>query len=309
MPAPFVQLPFGALPALPTRPHTFFDLPVQRVNVWTEALGDVDTALRVVGAGPPLLLVHGLMTTGYSWRYALPELAAHYTCYVPDLVGAGLTPCPDRRLAAEDVADWLVALQEALGIRGCDGVGNSMGGYLTMWAALRHPGAFRKLLNLHGPGVPDLRLHALWLAMRLPGSQAVLGALVRRDPRRWAHRNVHYWDESLKSLEEAQEYGDVLATDNGLQGFHRQLRDMMDVRGVRRFLTTLRSRRDGGCDFPVPLLLLYARHDPMVPPRVGRVLGEAVPDADLQWLEAGSHFAHVDATEAFVAAALAFFAS
>ena len=26
---------------------------------------------------------------------------------------------------------------------------------------------------------------------------------VRRDPLRWVHTNVHYWDESLKSIEEA----------------------------------------------------------------------------------------------------------
>ncbi len=34
---------------------------------------------------------------------------------------------------------------------------------------------------------------------------AILRALVALDPLRWAHRNVHYFDESLKSREEAEE--------------------------------------------------------------------------------------------------------
>jgi pimeloyl-ACP methyl ester carboxylesterase len=56
----------------------------------------------------------------------------------------------------------------------------------------------------------------------------------------------------------------------------------------------------------VPLQLVYARRDPMVPPSVGERLARLVPGAELAWLEAGSHFAHVDAPEALLAAALPF---
>jgi hypothetical protein len=40
-----------------------------------------------------------------------------------------------------------------------------------------------------------------------------------------AHRNVHYYDESLKSLEEAREYGEPLATASGAESFIRYLAD------------------------------------------------------------------------------------
>lgn len=306
MSEPFVQLPFEDLPDTPRVPHPWFDVPTRTVDVWTEALGETTTVVRVLGEGPPLLLVHGLMTTGYSYRYVIEALAQDFTVYVPDLVGAGDATKPDRFCGPEAVADWIAALVERLGIVGCDVVGNSMGGYLMMWAVLRHPRTFGSLVQLHGPAVAAPRLWALWAAIRLPGARSILGALVRRDPRRWAHRNVHYWDESLKSLEEAGVYGDVLATPDGLVGFHRQLRDMMNAPDLRRFARVLAARRKAGCGFPIPLLLLYARRDPMVPPSTGEALKALLRDVDLVWLDEGSHFAHVDAPAAFLQAARRF---
>ena len=299
---PFEQLPFAELPELPRRPHGWLDLPVQRVTTESEGLGTVDWAYRRVGQGPPLLLVHGLMTTGYSFRYLVDRLKDRRTLIVPDLPGAGDTVASGR-MGPEAVADALAAFQEAVGIEGCDVVGNSMGGYLCLWLVLRHPRSVGRLVDLHGPAFPEARLWALQAVIRLPGAQAILGALVRRDPRRWAHKNVHYWDESLKSLEEAAVYGDVLATSRGLGGFVAQLRDMMDPRGLVRLQRALRDRRGR---LPVPVQLVYARHDPMVSPAVGAQLAEQLDGVELVWLEEGSHFAHVDATDAFVASVAEF---
>ena len=70
----------------------------------------------------------------------------------------------------------------------------------------------------------------------------------------------------------------------------------------------LRTRRDAGQAFPVPLLLLYARQDPLVLPAIGEQLAALVPDARLEWLEQTSHFAHVDTPEAVLAAIRPFLA-
>lgn len=47
----------------------------------------------------------------------------------------------------------------------------------------------------------------------------------------------------------------------------------------------------------MPLLLLYSRLDPLVPPATGEKLHALVPDARLEWLAESSHFAHVDSPE------------
>lgn len=300
---PFHRGRFEDLPARPRRPHPYFETKAQDVAVTTPALGKVRGHVRIHGSGPPLLLVHGLMTSSYSWRYVLEPLGREYTLYVPDLPGAGRSDGPlepvyhPRALAA-----WLGGLQRELGIRGSRVIGNSMGGYLCMWLALDDAESMSRLLNVHSPGVPEARLLALRAALGLPGARAVLSAWIRRDPLRWAHANVHYWDESLKSLEEAHEYGDPLATEAGARAFIKHLGEAMGLGPIQEFQRELLARKNRGERFPVPLLHLYARKDPMVPPRFGPVMAERT-GAPLVWLDDASHFAHVDATDRFLAAA------
>ena len=71
------------------------------------------------------------------------------------------------------------------------------------------------LVDVHSPGVPMARLWALRAALGTRAGQVLLDRMIALDPRRWVHRNVHYRDESLKSLEEAEEYGRPLDTPEG----------------------------------------------------------------------------------------------
>ncbi|MGD0525533.1 MAG: alpha/beta hydrolase [Polyangiaceae bacterium] len=304
--SPFSRGPFEALPERPRVAHPYFDTRAEEVPVTTTALGPMRAHVRVHGSGPPLLLVHGLMTSSYSWRYVLEPLGQRFTLYVPDLPGAGRSDRPlGGPYSPEALVEWLAALQRALGIRGERVIGNSMGGYLCMRLALADPEAISRLVNVHSPGVPEARLRVLGAALAIPGAKAVLARWIRRQPLRWAHANVHYFDESLKSLEEAHEYGDPLATPDGVRAFIKYLGETMAIGPIREFHRQLAERRARGQAFPVPLVHLYARRDPMVPARFGPILAEAT-GAELVWLEQASHFAHVDAVERFLPPVLAF---
>ena len=304
---PFQRGRFADLPETPRRAHRFFDLSEERVVVDSTPFGRVGISYRACGAGEPLLLVHGLMTTSYSWRYVVDELARTRRVIAIDLPGCGRSDKPrDARYGAPELAHFLVELAGALAIRGCSVVGNSMGGYLCMRAALLDRGAFGRVVNIHSPGVPDWRYRVLGGALATPGVAAALSWWIRRAPQRWAHRNVHYFDETLKSLEEAAEYGDPLASSDGARAFIGYLKDAFAPRDVAAFVAELASRRQAGQPFPVPLLLLYSRQDPLVPPSVGERLHELLPDAPLVWLESTSHFAHVDTPEAVLGALVPF---
>jgi pimeloyl-ACP methyl ester carboxylesterase len=293
--APFEQLPFEDVPELPIAPHPWHAATRRDVMIETPELGAVRVAVREYGAGPPLLLVHGLMTAGYSWRYVLPRLATSYRMIIPDLPGAGASDHPDVYLGPDVLARAIIAFVDAEKIRGCAAIGNSMGGYLCMRAALLDAGVFSRLVDLHSPGVPTARMVALRWAMRVLPARAIVDWLVRRDPERWVHRNVHYFDEALKSREEHREYAAPLATAAGRKTFYRALHDTLDVREMRAFVRALRATT-----FPIPLLLVYAERDPVVPPVVGDRLRALVPAARFVRLADASHFAHVDAVERFV---------
>jgi pimeloyl-ACP methyl ester carboxylesterase len=298
---PFRQLPFRDLPERPRIPHRWAEVETHRAVIATEAYGELDTAWYTYGSGPPLLLVHGLMTAAWSWRYVLPLLGDRFTLVMPDLPGSGATAKPDATYEPDRLADWLGGFVGRLGLRGCAAIGNSLGGYLALRLAIRDPGALGRLVDLHSPGVPLARLWALAAVIRMPGAERLLRALVHRDPERWVHRNVHYYDESLKSLEEARVWAEPLRSVEGVRAFHRILRDTLDPRQMRAFLGELHR-------VSIPTLLVYATTDPLVPPWIGDALAERIPGAGLVRLDQASHFAHVDAPDRFVAAVDAFLA-
>ncbi|MBF4998659.1 alpha/beta hydrolase [Nocardia sp. BSTN01] len=303
---PFRRQPFAHLPEQPARVHPYYMSEAHEAAMESAALGTLRIHYRTYGDGEPLLLVHGLMTSSYSWRYVLDGLGAHYRLIIPDLPGAGRSSGPSRRLSVARLGSWLGEFQEAIGVRGCAVMGNSLGGYLVLSHALADPGAYSRVVAIHPPAFPEARLHAMRAALSLPGAGRVFGSWVRRDTARWAHRTVHYYDDTLKSLEEMREYGDPLKSADGTRAFVSYLRDVMRPSDFAEFVDELRWRGTEGRSFPVPLQLLYARQDPMVDPSVGERLAALIPDARLDWVERSSHFVQVDSPAETVACVLRF---
>lgn len=305
---PFQQMPYAEVPELPRLPHGFAKTTGRTIAIDWPAGQRTSIHVRVMGdeGRPPLLLVHGFMTSSYSWRYVFEALARDYSVYAPDLPGAGRSGKPDTSYHPDALAHAIGAIIDALGIRGAPVIGNSLGGYLCMRLALADPGAISRLVNLHSPGLPTARNWVLKAALRItPFPAAVVRKLVWRDPRRWVHTNVHYFDESLKSREEHREYAMPLETPEGVHAFHRMLAETMDAGAMRAFRARLVALNG---HFPIPLQLVYAKADPMVPPSIGKELARLLPEAEYVELERGSHFAHVDAPDLFLATALPFLA-
>ncbi len=303
---PFDRLPFESIPELPRRPHQYFESEGRELELESEHFGRHLVHYREQGSGPPLLLIHGLITSSYSWRYVIAPLAQRFRVIAPDLPGAGRSAVPDVRYTASAMARWIIDFARAIGAHGSVAIGNSMGGYLAMRAVLEEPSVFSRLVNIHSPGLPEARLYALSAALKIPGARSALAAVARRDPERWVHRNVHYYDETLKSREEAREYGTPISTLEGSKAFVRYLAETLSPQSMTEFVRELTRLRDCEKGFPVPLLLIYARRDPMVPPEMGERLYALVPEAELVWLEKSSHFSHVDTPEPLLEAALPF---
>jgi pimeloyl-ACP methyl ester carboxylesterase len=106
------------------------------------------SSLRVerIGAGPPVLLVHGSVTGGAStWGGQLP-LAERFTLVVADRPGYGQTPM----VAQEDFETDAPLVAEALG-DGAHLVGHSYGGVVSLMAAAQRPEAVRSLTVIEPP--------------------------------------------------------------------------------------------------------------------------------------------------------------
>lgn len=307
MPKRFKQLPFELIAESPRIPHGYSLSEPRELMIDSANFGRMRIHYRRFGRGEPLLLIHGLMTSSYSWRYVLQALGEHFELFMPDLPGNGLTDKPrNGSFQVRDLAEWIGEFQRALDLEGCKAVGNSMGGFLCMQLALARPRSFSRLVNLHSPGLPIFRMQALAWALKIPGAKTLLQRAILRDPYRWAHRHVHYFDESLKSQEESRAYGDPLSTPDGAWSLVRYLAETFDPRGLHAFERQLRERLARQVCFPVPLLLVYAHEDPMVPPVIGTRLHRLLPESSLVWLADTSHFMHVDSPERVVPLLLGF---
>ena len=87
------------------------------------------------GAGPPLILLHGLMGYSFSWRFTLPALAPYCTCYAPDLLGAGFSDRPKIDHSMRATALRVIRFAEQLKLESFDLLGTSRGGAVAMCAA------------------------------------------------------------------------------------------------------------------------------------------------------------------------------
>lgn len=126
-------------------------------------------------AGVPLVLVHGLGSTGRIWELVAPLMARRFRVLAPDQRGHGLTTKPETGYDWGDVSDDLIALLNALGLERVALVGHSWGADVALEFAVRHPQRL-EVLGLVDGGIVDFQAHlGLLEAERLLEPQPVWG--------------------------------------------------------------------------------------------------------------------------------------
>jgi pimeloyl-ACP methyl ester carboxylesterase len=144
------------------------------------------------GDGPPVILVHGLAASLHDWEALVPDLATSgYRAFAVDLLGHGESYKPDDPLAYSldslfaSLEEWIGQIIESPPFFL---VGHSLGGYLCLKYARRHPEKVRAMalidpLYSMGQVSPLLRwlnAHLAWAAraiqiVPLPVIDRVLG--------------------------------------------------------------------------------------------------------------------------------------
>lgn len=109
--------------------------------------GDLTISYAEIGKGPPLVLLHGGLTTAaMSWSGRYDQLGEHFHVFAPDTRGHGRTNNPTGQLRYEQLAEDVVAFCSALDIEHPLIVGYSDGGQTAIELALRHPGFARAMV-------------------------------------------------------------------------------------------------------------------------------------------------------------------
>ncbi len=109
----------------------------------------------VGGAGPPLVLVHGLGGAASNWLRVAPALAAVRRVIVPELPGHGGSQSLPAAPTLDPFAEAVLAVLEHEGALPAPWVGHSLGGLVGVRAAVRRPDAVTGLVLAAAAGTPS----------------------------------------------------------------------------------------------------------------------------------------------------------
>ncbi|MBI5625458.1 MAG: alpha/beta hydrolase [Elusimicrobia bacterium] len=125
--------------------------------------GGVQVHVLSIGEGEPLLLLHGLGASSYSWRCLLPSLGEKFRVHALDWPGFGRSQQPmDFDYSVDGMKTWLGSFMDAMGIEKAYLAGNSMGGMAALAFASAHPERVARLALLGTPVYLENRPQLLW---------------------------------------------------------------------------------------------------------------------------------------------------
>ena len=143
---------------------------------------DLTVAFRSVGAGAPLVLLHGFLCDSRAWRRQLEDLADDFRLIAWDAPGAGESSDPPDTFTITDWADCLAGFLDAVGVREANIVGLSWGGLLAQEFYRLYPsrvlrlilaGTYAGWLGSLGPDVARERLTRCEQESHLPPDEFV----------------------------------------------------------------------------------------------------------------------------------------
>ncbi len=115
----------------------------------------INIRIAELGAGPPLLLIHGWPEFWFTWAKIMPLLAKNFRVIAPDLRGFGGTdkiPAGySREMTTELHAADLAALMDALNIPACGIVAHDIGALIAQTLIRTHPGRCKRFFAFDCP--------------------------------------------------------------------------------------------------------------------------------------------------------------
>ena len=256
-------------------------------------------AYVTAGRGPALLLIHGIGDSSDTWRPVVEPLAEDHTVIAPDLLGHGRSEKPRADYTIAGFANGMRDLLSVLEVERATVVGHSLGGGVAAQFAYQFPERCERLVLVGSGGVgrsvsPMLRLAAV------PGIEALmplLGLAPVRVAGRLGAELLRILDTALgRDAEELLAVFDALPDTSARRAILRTLRSGVDWRGQVITMLDRAYLAEG-----LPTLLVWGRHDAVIPLGHGRLAHAAMPGSELEIFDDAGHFPHHADPERFAA--------
>lgn len=244
-----------------------------------------------VGEGDALVLVHGLAASWQNWLENIPRLARSRRVIAIDLPGFGRSQVAAGETSIDSFVRVVSSLCRELGLSRIDYAGNSMGGQIGIRLAAGNPTLVRRLILVSPAGLSTSRIVEREVA-RFSGMGVLAGRYATRYRRglaarpgfrRRIFRGIVYRPE-LMSPALAFELLDGIGRRGLVPAFRSLAKD-----NVRELLAGVAA----------PTVVLWGRHDRMVPLRDADVFAGEIPTAEKVVYPDTAHLSMLEQPERF----------
>lgn len=237
------------------------------------------------GAGPAVVIVHGVGGTKEDWVGIATQLSRDHTVYSIDMLGFGASSkdVPDLTIPVQ--ADAIKELLHREGIPEVSLIGNSLGAWVAATFAAKHPQLTNRLVLVDAAGFKAMfngRPPVNLFPETLDEMQKLQTYLLSSE---WAHTRA-YAEKALAKL-------DASGTKQAAQG-------------VLKGLYVSAKLDDIGSQIQSPTLIVWGSADKLFPLPVADMVAGMVPGARKEVIAEAGHFPHVDRPEAFLLAVAPF---
>ncbi|HEX2728603.1 MAG TPA: alpha/beta hydrolase [Rubrobacteraceae bacterium] len=251
---------------------------------------------NVIGGGPPVVLVHGWLSSSRVWDGLAGRLAQRFTVYTLDLTGFGESDKPLSGYGVRYGSRLLYAFCAHFGLTRTSVIGHDIGGNMAVKLAADHPDVVGRLVLVATPANEEqIDLPTpLWLAT-LPVVGPIfytLGRLVRGVRRMWLKPFVVHPEDLTEDAIEDAAMSTPAAASKTLNITRREIAGGRLARQARII--------------KVPVLLVAGEEDQIVDPQAVGVWTRGISQAEVVLMDECGHMPMIERTSEFNAQILAF---
>ncbi len=243
------------------------------------------------GRGRPVLLLHGWLNSWAVWRNSMNVLGREFKIYALDFFGFGESGDQANDFSVDNFVTLVDQFMDRMGIIRAPLVGHSMGGTVSLSAALRFPEKIVKVIVVGSPIVGESLSPLLKLAAWKGWTGLAESAPFLFKPVQSGLQPLLKSYGYIISRGDGKMVGEMLAHDLGKLNAAPFLESIGTLRN-----TDLRTRLN---TVQIPVLGIYGKRDVIVNPNQSRVLRESLPTSKIDWFENSGHFPMIDEADRF----------
>lgn len=255
-------------------------------------------------ADSTIVLVHGLGGYVENWELNIEALAQRHRVYALDMMGFGRSDKPQTSYAIRELAIFVGAFMETLGLERAALVGHSMGGSVALQLTLLSSEKVSQLVLVNSGGF-GREVSSVFRMLSIP----LLGNLLMRPNKKAIEQGLKasFFDETLVTPERVERGFEMASLPGVKRTVLTAIRTSVNLRGAKT--TALGPIFDNLERISVPTLVIWGKQDTAVPLAHVDVATSRIPDCRSYIFDRCKHWPQIEHATRFNEVVLEFLAS